>query len=82
MSRPWSVSDEVLAVFHRCTARERQRLDHFQHLAAFPENRAHYFDRGSDGRLYSVAQFEPWIITYWVDPDGRVVRIIDLELVA
>lgn len=83
MKRRWSVSDEVLAVFHRCTARERQRLfDLFARLAEFPDSFADYNDHGSAARLYSVAHSAPWIITYWVDPDWPVVRIVELELVA
>lgn len=81
MKRRWSVSDEVLAVFHGCTAAERQRLlECFERLATFPDQHADFHDRGIDGRDYLVAMFAPWILTYWVDPDGRVVRIIELEL--
>jgi len=79
---PLVVSDEVLATFHGCTARERIRLiGFFNRLAEFPHQLEDYHDRGPDARLYSVTHFTPWILTYWVDPDGNVVRIVEMELV-
>jgi hypothetical protein len=83
MKPRWSVSDAVLAAFHECVARERLRLmAFFNQLAEFPSQLEHYHERGPDGRLYSVAHFPPWIVTYWVDPAGSVVRIVELELVS
>ncbi len=82
MKPRWSVSGDVLAAFHRSGARERQQLlDLFNRIAEFPANSADYYDRGPTGRTYSVAQIKNWIVTYWVDPDGNEVRIVQLEFV-
>lgn len=57
-------------------------MDLFARLAEFPDQLEDYHDQGPDGRTYSVTQFSSWIITYWIDPDGSVLRIVELELAA
>jgi hypothetical protein len=76
----WTVSDDVLEAFHRCTARERlQLIAHFRAITEFPDNSVHHTSRGAKGRPYLVAQAGKWEISYWIDAVGDYVHFESLQ---
>jgi hypothetical protein len=79
----WSAAERVLATFHGCTKRERERLmEMFEQIAAFPANHADRCEKGPDGRSYSVRKSGSWIVTWWIDTDHEMVWFVGLRRAA
>lgn len=80
MKYRYALDEEVAAVLHRCSRREREQLfDRFAEIARYPDDAADFELRGRDGRMYSVALRGNWVITYWLDFPVREVRFVGLE---
>jgi hypothetical protein len=79
---PWKlVFDED--AFHFIVSRRsddrRRLLSALEELRNDPSRKPHYFTKDPTGRDLSVWGRKPFLVTYWLDPWVKELRVINIE---
>ncbi len=79
-SYSYALGDAAVHAFTSLPPRRREKLLRtFDSLARFPSQEGDYREAGTSGRIYEVKLSSDLLLTWWVDPAEKEVRIVRIE---